>query len=230
MTPNPRSSTSSQMSTRGLGKHDSSVTRMRRATHTPMTSRSGKGASVPPRYVSDPKSDLDVQLGKVVNESPYKIRIKMVPGEVGKYWFGEIEPRLVYCRILRSKMVMVRVGGGWTELSQFLRDHALLEGRLIPNHAEEEKQVDVRDAYLRTRPKDANAKEDLKQSGIDPIKSSRSAPNRGTNSAVNQAGVKEGNRFLMTVDGQGNQLEISMKKATDHEPRLHTSTPRRSQQ
>jgi Growth-Arrest-Specific Protein 2 Domain len=154
----------------------------------------------------------------------------MVPGEVGKYWFGEIEPRLVYCRILRSKMVMVRVGGGWTELSQFLRDHALLEGRLIPNHAEEEKQVDVRDAYLRTRPKDANAKEDLKQSGIDPIKSSRSAPNRGTNSAVNQAGVKEGNRFLMTVDGQGNQLEISMKKATDHEPRLHTSTPRRSQQ
>lgn len=230
MTPNPRSSTSSQMSTRGLGKHDSPVTRMRRATHTPMTSRSGKGASVPPRYIPDPKSDLDVQLGKVVNESPYKIRIKMVPGEVGKYWFGEIEPRLVYCRILRSNMVMVRVGGGWTELSQFLRDHALLEGRLIPNRLEEEKRVNVRDAYLRTKPKDGNTEEDVKKSGIDPIKISRSAPNRGTNNAVNQAGIKEGNRFLMTVDGQGNQLEISMKKATDHEPRLHTSTPRRSQQ
>ncbi|KAG2179022.1 hypothetical protein INT43_001871 [Umbelopsis isabellina] len=232
MTPNPRSSTSSQMSTRGLGKLDSPVTRMRRATHTPMTSRSGKAASVPPRYIPDPKSDLDVQLGKVVNESPYKIRIKMVPGEVGKYWFGDIEPRLVYCRILRSNMVMVRVGGGWTELSQFLRDHALLEGRLIPNRFEEEKRVNVRDAYLRTKPKpkDVNTQEDLKKSGSDPIKSSRSAPNRATNNAVNQAGIKEGNRFLMTVDGQGNQLEISMKKATDHEPRLHTSTPRRSQQ
>jgi len=236
MTPNPRSSTSSQTSTRGLGKSEAQVPRMRRATMTPTPSRSGKGASVPPRYVPDPKSDLDVQLGKVVNESPYKVRIKMVPGEVGKYWFGEVEPRLVYCRILRSNMVMVRVGGGWTELSQFLRDHALLEGRLIPNR-DEKKKPDVREAYLRTRPKDnttTTGQDDIITRSLaasegessDTTKISRSTPNRGT-PAQQAAGVKGGNRFLMTVDGEGNRLEISMKKAMDHEPRL-TSAPRRS--
>jgi hypothetical protein len=70
------------------------------------------------KYVPDPKNELDVQLGLIVNESPYKMKIKMVPGEAGKYWFGEEHPRLVYCRILPSKMVMVRVGGGWQELSK----------------------------------------------------------------------------------------------------------------
>ncbi|KAH8555965.1 hypothetical protein BGW37DRAFT_479264 [Umbelopsis sp. PMI_123] len=226
MTPTPRSSTSSLTSRKLESVSAGQVPRMRRATLTPTPSRSGKGTSVPPRYIPDPRSDLDVQLGKVVNESPYKIRIKMVPGEVGKYWFGEVEPRLVYCRILRSNMVMVRVGGGWTELSQFLRDHALLEGRLIPNRRQEKKQPDVREAYLRTtRPKEnANTSEEVPgQESSDPVKISRSMPSRGI------TGVKEGNRFLMTVDGEGNKLEISMKKATDHETRL-SSTPRRSQQ
>ncbi|CAO3597563.1 unnamed protein product [Absidia cylindrospora] len=60
-------------------------------------------------YVSDPKNELDVQLGRIVNDSEVKVSIKMVSGEVGKYYFGE---RLAYCRILPSKMVMVRVGGG----------------------------------------------------------------------------------------------------------------------
>jgi Growth-Arrest-Specific Protein 2 Domain/Calponin homology (CH) domain len=228
MTPTPRSSNSSLTSRIYEPVSATQVPRMRRATLTPVPSRSksGKGTSVPPRYIPDPRSDLDVQLGKVVNESPYKIRIKMVPGEVGKYWFGEVEPRLVYCRILRSNMVMVRVGGGWTELSQFLRDHALLEGRLIPNRRDEKKQPDVREAYLRTtRPKEnASMSEEVPgHESSDPVKMSRSTPSRGI------TGVKEGNRFLMTVDGEGNQLEISMKKATDHEPRL-VSTPRRSHQ
>lgn len=228
MTPTPRSSNSSLTSSRKMEPVSAmQVPRMRRATLTPVPSRSGKGTSVPPRYIPDPRSDLDVQLGKVVNESPYKIRIKMVPGEVGKYWFGEVEPRLVYCRILRSNMVMVRVGGGWTELSQFLRDHALLEGRLIPNRRDEKKQPDVREAYLRTtRPKEnaSSVSEEVpSHESSDPVKMSRSTPSRGI------TGIKEGNRFLMTVDGEGNQLEISMKKATDHEPRL-TSTPRRSHQ
>ncbi|KAI9301488.1 hypothetical protein BJ944DRAFT_271432 [Cunninghamella echinulata] len=78
-------------------------------------------------YVADPKNDLDVAVGNIVNDSPFSIPVKMVPGEVGRYWFGKKNPKLVYCRILRSRIVMVRVGGGWVELSQFLRDHALLE-------------------------------------------------------------------------------------------------------
>ncbi|CAO3618756.1 unnamed protein product [Cunninghamella blakesleeana] len=69
-------------------------------------------------YISDPKNELDVHLGRIVNNSAFRMSIKMVPNQVGKYWFGD---RLVYCRILPSKMVMVRVGGGWVELTQFLK-------------------------------------------------------------------------------------------------------------
>ena len=37
----------------------------------------------------------------------------------GSYWIGaEGRAKLSYCRILRSQMVMVRVGGGWVELSK----------------------------------------------------------------------------------------------------------------
>ncbi|OBZ91436.1 hypothetical protein A0J61_00500 [Choanephora cucurbitarum] len=79
------------------------------------TPSSSSGIATP--YVADPKNELDMQLGMIVNESPYRMRVKKVPGEAGKYWFGEDNPRLVYCRILPSKMVMVRVGGGWEELS-----------------------------------------------------------------------------------------------------------------
>jgi hypothetical protein len=34
-----------------------------------------------------------------------------------------IGTKIYFCRILRSKVVMVRVGGGWIELSSFLRTH-----------------------------------------------------------------------------------------------------------
>lgn len=86
-----------------------------RRSKTP-TSSTGRNSSS--TYVADPKNELDVQLGLIVNESPFRMKVKMVPGEAGKYWFGEEHPRLVYCRILPSKMVMVRVGGGWVELSR----------------------------------------------------------------------------------------------------------------
>ncbi|CAO3698855.1 unnamed protein product [Rhizopus stolonifer] len=88
-------------------------------------------------YVADPKNDLDMEIGRIVNNAPYQVKVKMVPGEVGRYWFGHLNPKLAYCRVLKSKMVMVRVGGGWAELSQFLRDHALLEGDFIPKTIKE---------------------------------------------------------------------------------------------
>lgn len=81
--------------------------------------RRASGALTPTMpYVADPKNELDVRLAQIVNESPYQIRVRSVPDQVGKYWFGD---RLVFCRILPSKMVMVRVGGGWIELAQFLK-------------------------------------------------------------------------------------------------------------
>lgn len=63
-------------------------------------------------YNVDRENSLDVQIGQVLKNQPYRTKIKMVPGQVGKYWIGDKNPRLVYCRILKSKVVMVRVGGG----------------------------------------------------------------------------------------------------------------------
>lgn len=90
-------------------------------------------SSSPPQthYEPDPTNALDVEIGRVVNETQCAVRVQMVPGQVGKYWFGYRHPRLVYCRILKSGMVMVRVGGGWCELSEFIRERALLEESIL---------------------------------------------------------------------------------------------------
>lgn len=109
----PRSTTPISMSRRSSSQGSSSNT----ANRTTPSLRPSKTPSRT-RYVADPKNELDMELGRIVNENPYRVKVKMVPGEVGKYWFGEVNPRLVYCRILPSKLVMVRVGGGWVELSK----------------------------------------------------------------------------------------------------------------
>ncbi|TFK43210.1 hypothetical protein BDQ12DRAFT_674586 [Crucibulum laeve] len=93
---------------------------------------------VPPRkkYVADPKNKLDVAVGDVVNKLPVGINIEGVSetwkDQSGKYWIGNQDPKLCFCRILRSQTVMVRVGGGWTELSKFIKDHFADSFRLLP--------------------------------------------------------------------------------------------------
>ncbi|KAJ7667745.1 hypothetical protein DFH06DRAFT_1183443 [Mycena polygramma] len=88
-----------------------------------------KKKAPPPRkkYVANPKSKLDVAVGDVINKLPVGISIEGVSDswkdQSGKYWIGDQDPRLCFCRILRSQTVMVRVGGGWTELSKFIKDH-----------------------------------------------------------------------------------------------------------
>ncbi|KAJ3812916.1 hypothetical protein F5876DRAFT_74375 [Lentinula aff. lateritia] len=86
-------------------------------------------------YVANPKSKLDVAVGDVVNSLPIGINIEGVFGswkdQSGKYWIGDQEPKLCFCRILRSQTVMVRVGGGWSELSKFIRDHFADSFRLL---------------------------------------------------------------------------------------------------
>ena len=84
--------------------------------------------SQPPRkpYVANPKSKLDVAVGDVVNNLPDDVDIKIEVAQEtwqdrsGKYWIGSEDPRLCFCRILRSQTVMVRVGGGWMELSKWV--------------------------------------------------------------------------------------------------------------
>ncbi|KIK65539.1 hypothetical protein GYMLUDRAFT_70641 [Collybiopsis luxurians FD-317 M1] len=86
-------------------------------------------------YVANPKSKLDVAVGDVVNSLPIGINVEGVTGswkdQSGKYWIGDQDPKLCFCRILRSQTVMVRVGGGWTELSKFIRDHFADSFRLL---------------------------------------------------------------------------------------------------
>lgn len=80
----------------------------------------------PPKktYVADPKNKLDVAVGDVVNKLPVNINVEVVADtwkdQSGKYWIGDQEPKLCFCRILRSQTVMVRVGGGWQELSKYV--------------------------------------------------------------------------------------------------------------
>jgi hypothetical protein len=73
-------------------------------------------------YVANPKNKLDVAVGDVVNRLPVNINIEAVADtwkdQSGKYWIGDQDPKLCFCRILRSQTVMVRVGGGWSELSK----------------------------------------------------------------------------------------------------------------
>ncbi|CAG8781320.1 21529_t:CDS:2 [Gigaspora margarita] len=74
-------------------------------------------------YIPNPDDQLDVELAKIINHCHKRIKVSMI--ESGKYMFGEIEPKIFNCRMLRSRMIMVRVGGGWKELSN-------LKQRYIP--------------------------------------------------------------------------------------------------
>ncbi|KAG6841318.1 hypothetical protein C0991_012317 [Blastosporella zonata] len=97
-----------------------------------------KKRSVVPRktYIADPRNKLDVAVGDVVNQLPVGIKIEGVSetwkDQSGKYWIGNQDPKLCFCRILRSQTVMVRVGGGWSELSKFIKDHFADSFRILP--------------------------------------------------------------------------------------------------
>lgn len=73
-------------------------------------------------YISNPRSKLDIAVGNVVNKLPVDITVSPVEegwkDRSGKYWIGDEDAKLCFCRILRSQTVMVRVGGGWVELSK----------------------------------------------------------------------------------------------------------------
>ncbi|CAO0799807.1 unnamed protein product [Mucor circinelloides] len=212
---------------RPLGSFRSSTlsTEMKMTTANPTATRKSKtpassSSSAGKAYVSDPKNELDVQLGLIVNESPFKMKVKMVPGEVGKYWFGEEHPRLVYCRILPSKMVMVRVGGGWEELSKFMKDHGHSDGLATKSETGETQYVTVNTFKENDMP--SYSVTTRSGSPMGPIVGtpiirrgsgvSSSLTNRSSNSS--SAGYVDGDKFIQT-DEDGNQIALKMVKA-DH--------------
>jgi hypothetical protein len=119
-------------SVRGHSRSSTSMSTWSRAprnslsTIMPRVSTPQRKPPVPRKaYVADPKNKLDVAVGDVVNKLPVGINIEGVSetwkDQSGKYWIGNQDPKLCFCRILRSQTVMVRVGGGWSELSKSVR-------------------------------------------------------------------------------------------------------------
>jgi Growth-Arrest-Specific Protein 2 Domain len=128
--PTASEASSFSRSVRGHSRSSTSLSSWSRAPRNSLSSILPRGSTpqktVPaPRktYVADPKNKLDVAVGDVVNKLPVGINIEGVSetwkDQSGKYWIGNQDPKLCFCRILRSQTVMVRVGGGWTELSKY---------------------------------------------------------------------------------------------------------------
>ncbi|KAI7901422.1 uncharacterized protein BX663DRAFT_514357 [Cokeromyces recurvatus] len=179
-------------------------------------------------YVPDPNNELDMQLGYIVNSSPYRVTVKVVPGQVGKYWFGDFNPRLVYCRILPSRMVMVRVGGGWVELSKFLRDHKLTEGVYSRPESANDNSTSYQlengpfqEAYLQyVRPSSPSGRITIRGGGgVDKHNSSlastrSSSKSSGSRSRSPLPGYINGDKYI-SIDEEGNQIVLKMKRADD---------------
>ncbi|CAG8731837.1 11373_t:CDS:2, partial [Dentiscutata erythropus] len=100
-------------------------------------------------YVPVPTDQLDVEVARIVHACPVKIKVSKVEGEPGKYMFGEVDPKLCYCRILKNRMIMVRVGGGWAELSKFLMGMYIINTNVMSEHYE--KHANFEQKYIPKR-------------------------------------------------------------------------------
>ncbi|KAI8366162.1 hypothetical protein BD560DRAFT_401339 [Blakeslea trispora] len=201
----------------------------RRPSKTPI-SASSSTSRLRTTYVPDPENELDIKLGHIVNTSPYRVTVKSIPDQVGKYWFGDVNPKLVYCRILASQLVMVRVGGGWVELSKFLRDHGLNEGIYSrPDSANDstgptsQENGSFQEAFLQTvRSSSPSGRVTIRGGGgaeknsnslVSTRSSSRSSG--GSRSRSPMPGYVDGSNYI-SVDELGNHIIVKMKKADDH--------------
>ncbi|KAG1084145.1 hypothetical protein G6F42_021914 [Rhizopus arrhizus] len=217
--------------------HSSSInnTNNRRQQQQPRASSSSSNHRMRSAYVPDPDNELDIRLSHIVNNSPYRVTVKIVPDQVGKYWFGDVNPRLVYCRILPSQLVMVRVGGGWVELSKFLRDHGLTEGASYSRPDSVNDNVinpadhvpPFQEAYLHTmRSASPSGRVTIRGgggggngsiNGMDRNSSSlastrSSSKSSGSRSRSPLPGYVNGDKFI-SLDEAGNQIIVKMKKA-----------------
>ncbi|KAK2466476.1 hypothetical protein APHAL10511_002118 [Amanita phalloides] len=139
------------------------------------------------KYVPDPKSKLDVAVGDVVNKLPVGINVEGVTDtwkdKSGKYWIGNQDPKLCFCRILRSHTVMVRVGGGWSELSTFIKDHFADSFRIMPDSDVPPHKVESKEKWISSATLiELESKEDQPQVLMVP-KSPRT-PEPGSNTSI----------------------------------------------
>jgi len=124
------------------------------------------------------KNKLDVEVARIVNKCPKSIKVTKAEGE-GKYWFGEVIPKLCYCRYLRSGLIMVRVGGGWQELGKFLLEHSTLEHRipLVRSFAPEDATIAEEDSQGQVIEFDRNEAANTSYSDLQKLATSKSNKN-----------------------------------------------------
>ncbi|ORZ11801.1 hypothetical protein BCR42DRAFT_453763 [Absidia repens] len=142
----------------------------------------------------------------------YRAATKIMPGQVGKYWIGNSHPRLIYCRILKSNVVMARVGGGWVELSQFLLDHGCNDGFIISDTSVSAENIFAMDGdnsggYENVAKSESSASLTLSRSSG---KSSTS-----TRSLLSLTGYTDGYQYVR-IDEWGNHLALNMVRVDDH--------------
>ncbi|CAO3609494.1 unnamed protein product [Cunninghamella blakesleeana] len=173
------------------------------------------------------QNELDIQVKRTIKDQASKLKICTVPGHVGKYWFGNSNKRLVYCRILQSNMVMVRVGGGWVELSKFLLEHGCKEGVMLPDK-KVNKNSKFTETYLMVeRSISPSGRVTIRGGGGGDMNSNGDVnifnhTLSGTSSKTSistrckspPAGYMDGDRFIR-IDESGNQLAIKMTRADD---------------
>lgn len=137
----PLSGRTSRYGSMGRGKPPATPTRQTRvssvgshrsvsgdmASYRSSSNRSLSDYLKKPRYSPASKRAVDLEVARVVNSMEFKksIPIRSKPGDTyedqsGRYFIGD---RVYFCRILGSKILMVRVGGGWQELRSFLQTH-----------------------------------------------------------------------------------------------------------
>jgi hypothetical protein len=126
-TPDSHNHTNSNSSTRHLSRRRSSSVSLTGEQSSSVTSSIGSRPNFkwirpmlvhpsPNCYVADKSDKLDVRVASIVNECDMEIKIERT--QPGRYIIGDVEPKAIFCRMLNDRMVMVRVGGGWVELSR----------------------------------------------------------------------------------------------------------------
>jgi hypothetical protein len=95
-------------------------------------------------YIADKKSKLDQKVAEVINSLDMEIKITRDATKEGRYWIGnDADKKLLFCRILNDKMVMVRIGGGWQKMEQYLtHNHKDKRSTVMPP------QVDLLESML----------------------------------------------------------------------------------
>lgn len=81
-------------------------------------------------YHANQRSDIDVALGDFLNDYPEKseLKIMFLRESEGVYRFGS---KKVYIKIEQGNKILVRVGGGYMHINEFIEKYTSIESDKI---------------------------------------------------------------------------------------------------